>query len=78
MAKEVGNEVLEKFETKLKEMRVKGHRRGVPSFMYAEDNHEHLHETYYRKSELEDIDTKYMGTEKEEVSETGLLQWTVF
>ena len=42
-------------------MRVEG-CRSVPSVMYAEDVHEELPETYYRKPELEDIETLYMGT----------------
>ena len=33
--------------------------------MYAEEVHDHLPKTYYTRSELEDIETMYMGTESE-------------
>ena len=60
-----GNDVLEKFEVKFKEMIVKGHRKSVPSVMYTEDVHDKLPETYFTKSELEEIKIMYIGTESE-------------
>ena len=42
VVKEGGNDVLEKFKVKFKEMRVEGHRRGVPSVMYTEDVHTYI------------------------------------
>ena len=56
---------MEDFEAKFKEMTVEEHRGGVPSVMYAEDVHDHLPKTYYTRSELEDIQTMYMGTNSE-------------
>ena len=60
-----GNDVLEKFEVKFKEMIVEGHRKSVPSVMYTEDVHDKLPETYFTKSELEEIKIMYIGTESE-------------
>ena len=42
-----GNDVLERFKVKFKEMRVEGHRKSVPSVMYPEDIHDKLPETHY-------------------------------
>ena len=57
--------ILKNFEIKFKELRVEGCRRGAPSVMYTEDGHDNLPETHYTKSELEEIETMYMGTESE-------------
>ena len=62
LVKEGGTDVLEKFEKKLKTIRVEGHRKSVPSVIYTEDVHDNLPETHYTTSKLEEIETMYMGT----------------
>ena len=62
VVKEGGVNILQNFENKFKEMRVEGCRKSAPSVMYTEDK---LPETHYTRSELQEIETMYMGTESE-------------
>ena len=57
--KEGGDDVIDKFEKKFKEIKVEGNRKGVPAVMYTKPDPEHLPETYYTEHELEAM---YMGS----------------
>ena len=65
IVKEGSTDVLEKFEKKLKTIRVEGHRKSVSTVRYKEDIYDDLPKSYYTTSELEEIETMYMGTESE-------------
>ena len=65
VVKEGGVDVLKNFENKFKEMRVEGCRKDASSVMYTEDRYEDLPETHYTETELQEIDTMFMGTESE-------------
>ena len=62
MVKEGGEDIIEKFEKKFKEIKNEGMRRGVPAALQTESDPDHLHETHYTESELEAM---YMGKESE-------------
>ena len=53
---------MERFEVKFKEMRVTGHMKSVPFLRYIKYVHDKHPETYYTKSELEEIKIMNMGT----------------
>ena len=56
--KEDGEDVIDKFEKKLKEIKVEGKRKAVSSAMYSEK----LPSTYYTETELKAM---YIGMESE-------------
>ena len=53
---------MEKFERKIKDIKIEGKRKSVPATMYAESVPDKLPRTHYTETEIK---TMYMGMESE-------------
>ena len=62
VVKEGGEDVIERFEKKFKEIKVEGNRESVAGVIYTDLKLPETYETKYTESELEAL---YMGTESE-------------
>ena len=62
VVKEGGEDVIERFQKKFKEMKVEGNRKSVAGVMYTNLKPPENHQTKYTESKLEAL---FMGTESE-------------